>query len=105
MSPLVHALFDERTWTLTYVVVDPATRDAVIIDSVLDFDNASGRVWRESAEPVLALVAKEELNVRLILETHAHPDHPSGAPVLHEALGAPVAIAAHITTVSGPAAR
>jgi glyoxylase-like metal-dependent hydrolase (beta-lactamase superfamily II) len=83
------------------VVWDPATRDAVVIDPVLDFDPASGRTWLESVDQVTAFVAEHGLKVRWILETHAHADHLSGAQPLKERLGAGVAIGAQITAVQG----
>lgn len=95
----IRAFFDARTFTLTYVVHDPATGDAVIIDPVLDFDPASGRTWKESVDEVLAYVREHGLNVRWILETHAHADHLSGSQPLKEALGAGVVIGQDITKV------
>lgn len=95
----VQTFYDARTYTLTYVVYDPATRDAVIIDPVLDFDPASGRVWEESVQQVLDFVGEQQLQVRWVLETHAHADHLSGSQRLKEALGAGVAIGRHITAV------
>ncbi len=95
----IKTFFDARTWTLTYVVSDPATKDAVIIDPVLDFDPANGRVWQESIEAVAAYVAAEGLTVRLVLETHAHADHLTGAQPLKERYAAPVGIGAAIGKV------
>ena len=91
--------FDSRTWTLTYLVWDPQTRDAVIIDPVLDFDPSTGRVWTESVEQVAAFVAAHQLHLRVILETHAHADHLTGARALRLRFGAPVAIGRPITAV------
>lgn len=95
----VHPLFDARTWTLTYVVWDPGSLDAVVIDPVLDFDPASGRVWTESVDRVLEVLRRHGLTLRLVLETHAHADHLSGAHALRVQLGVPVAIGAPITAV------
>ena len=95
----IHTLFDDRTWTLTYVVYDEATKDAVIIDPVLDFDPASGRTWEDSNEAVLDFVKNEDLTVHWILETHAHADHLSGSQGLKKALGAGVVIGSKITAV------
>ena len=95
----IKTFFDARTWTLTYVVSDPATKDAVIIDPVLDFDPANGRVWQESVEAVAAYVAAEGLHVRLVLETHAHADHLTGAQALKERYAAPVGIGSSISKV------
>jgi len=95
----IKTFFDARTWTLTYVVWDPATRDAIIIDPVLDFDPANGRVWRESVGQVLSFLAENALNARLVLETHAHADHLTGAAELKTRLKVPVGIGAQITAV------
>jgi glyoxylase-like metal-dependent hydrolase (beta-lactamase superfamily II) len=95
----VKHFFDARTWTLTYVAWDETTRDAVILDPVLDFDPATGRVWQESVLAVIAWVEAESLTVRAILETHAHADHLSGAQALKARFGVPVIIGAGITRV------
>lgn len=95
----VETFFDPATWTLTYVVSDPVTRDAVIIDPVLDFDPASGRLTEVAVGKVAAYVDAEKLNVRLILETHAHADHITGAQALKRRYGAPVGIGEKITIV------
>jgi glyoxylase-like metal-dependent hydrolase (beta-lactamase superfamily II) len=95
----IQHFFDPRTWTLTYVVWDPATRDAVVIDPVLDYDPANGRVWEESVHEVIAAIESHGLTLRGILETHAHADHLSGAQALKARFGAPVAIGEHIRTV------
>ena len=97
--PMVKTFFDGATFTATHVVWDPATKRAAIIDSVLDFDQASGRTHKGSAEAVVAFVASEGLSVDWILETHAHADHLSAAPFLKEKLGGTVVIGADITTV------
>jgi glyoxylase-like metal-dependent hydrolase (beta-lactamase superfamily II) len=98
-APQVEAFFDEATFTASYVVHDPATRMAAIIDSVLDFDQASGRTSYESADRIVAFVAREGLAVEWLLETHAHADHLSAAPYLQEKLGGRIAIGAEIVTV------
>lgn len=95
----IEPFFDARTWTVTYVVWDPDTRDAVVIDPVLDFEPASGRAWRESVDKVAAFVAGHGLTLRAVLETHAHADHLTGAQALKERFGAPVLIGADITAV------
>ncbi len=78
----IQHFFDPDTFTLTYVVSDPATRDAIIIDPVLDFDPASGELTDRSALEVLAHVRHHGLKVRAILETHAHADHLSSSQLL-----------------------
>jgi glyoxylase-like metal-dependent hydrolase (beta-lactamase superfamily II) len=89
----VQEFFDKDTNTLTYVLYDEASRDAVILDPVLDFDPASGLVWAESVQKVIAFVKGLGLHVHLILETHAHADHLSGSQE------AKVAISENIRTV------
>ena len=98
-TPHVKAFFDEPTFTASYVVHDPATRVAAIIDSVLDFDHASGRTSFESADEIIAFVEQEGLKVAWLLETHAHADHLSAAPYLQEKLGGKLVIGAEIVTV------
>ncbi len=95
----VKALFDPRTWTVTYVVWDPTTKDAIVIDSVLDFDAASGKVWRESLDALFAFVEADALRVRAVFETHAHADHLTGAQAIKERTGAPIVIGAAISAV------
>jgi len=97
--PVVTAFFDEPTFTATYVVSDPATGKAAIIDSVLDFDQASGCTSFASADQVIDHVQREGLTVEWLLETHAHADHLSAAPYLQEKLGGKLAIGAEIVTV------
>jgi glyoxylase-like metal-dependent hydrolase (beta-lactamase superfamily II) len=97
--PQVRGFFDTRTWTWTYVVYDPTTKDAVVIDPVHDFDPASGRTWTASVDAVIEFVQGLGLKVHLQLETHAHADHLSGSQVLKHALWAPVAIGAAIQAV------
>lgn len=97
--PIVRGFFDEATFTASYVVHDPRTRKAAIIDSVLDFDFASGRTSRDSADAIISYVAAEGLTIDWLLETHAHADHISAAPYLQERLGGRLAIGRAITTV------
>lgn len=96
----VQEFFDKATFTLTYVVWDDATRDAVVIDPVLDYDPASSTVSRESVDKVTAFVERERLNLHYLLETHAHADHLSGSQSLKARFPkAKVAIGARITEV------
>lgn len=99
MIPAVQAFFDPATSTVTYLVHDPATRAAAIIDPVLDFDAASGRTATHSADAILTAAADQGLTVQWLLETHAHADHLSAAHHLREKTGADVVIGQHITTV------
>ena len=99
-SITVKAFFDPRTHTLTYVVADPQTRDAIIIDPVHDYEPTGSQVFSESIDTVLDYIRGSELRVHAILETHAHADHLSGSQELRSALpGAKVVIGAKITKV------
>ena len=99
MKPSVEHLFDPRTWTLTYLVWDPATKDAVIIDPVLDFDPVAVKVYEESLDRLTGRIGELGLKVRAILETHAHADHLTGAHRLRQIFTVPIAIGARITEV------
>lgn len=100
-NPNVKAFFDEATFTVTYVVSDPATRRAAIIDSVLDYDAAAGRTSTRSADAVVAYVRDSDFSVDWILETHVHADHLSAAPYLQGELGGKTAIGGGVTGVQG----
>ena len=95
----VRSFFDEATFTVTHVLSDPASGKAAIIDSVLDFDPASGRTSTSSADALIAYIREQDLEVEWLLETHAHADHLSAAPYLQEQLGGKLAIGRHILTV------
>lgn len=95
----IQAFFDEATFTVTYLVADPATKQAAVIDPVLDFDPASGRVSTGSAEAVLTAASEGGWTITRILETHAHADHLSAAPFIKSRTGARVGIGAEIGTV------
>ena len=97
--PEVTAFFHEETFTASYVVADPGTRRAAIVDSVLDFDQAAGRTSTQAADAIIAFVREGELTVDWLLETHAHADHLSAAPYLQQKLGGQLAIGAAITIV------
>ena len=98
-SPTVTAFFDEPTNTAMYVVRDPQSRACAIIDSVLDFDYAAGRVSTEAADRLIEHVRAEELEVAWVLETHVHADHLSAAPYLQDQLGGKIGIGAGISEV------
>jgi glyoxylase-like metal-dependent hydrolase (beta-lactamase superfamily II) len=95
----IEPFFDPRTFTLTYVVVDPVSRDAVIIDPVLDYDPASGTTWTESVDKVSEYVRAQGLRVHYVLETHAHADHLSASQILRRRFDARVAIGEGIREV------
>jgi glyoxylase-like metal-dependent hydrolase (beta-lactamase superfamily II) len=99
VNPQVEAFFHEPTNTVTYLAIDTETRHAALIDPVLDFDPASGKVWRASINHVLASAKQKGVEIKWILETHAHADHLTGAQAAREATGAPVVIGAHIRDV------
>lgn len=99
MTPLVKAFFDDATNTVSYVVRDPQGRACAIIDSVLDFDHASGRTDTTSADEIIAYVQDQSLSVEWVLESHVHADHLSAAPYLQEKLGGKIGIGDQITVV------
>lgn len=105
MCPQVAAFFDEATYTASYVLADPVTRKAAVIDSVCDFDQPSGRTSFGSADAILAYVESEGLTVEWILETHVHADHLTAATYLQEKLGGKIAIGAKITAVQAVFAK
>jgi len=95
----IETVFDPRTYTLTYLVWDEATGDAVVIDPVLDYDPVAVRFFNESNDKVAALIEQHGLTLRWVLETHAHADHISGSQWLKEKFGAGIGIGANITVV------
>jgi glyoxylase-like metal-dependent hydrolase (beta-lactamase superfamily II) len=98
-TPQVEAFFHEPTFTASYVVSDPITKRAAIVDSVWDFDQPSGRTSFESADEIVHYVDENSLAVDWLLETHAHADHLSAALYLQEKLGGKLAIGRDIVTV------
>lgn len=98
-KPIVQSFFDEVSYTATHVVHDPATKKAAIIDSVMDFDQASGRTSFQNVGHVVDYVRSEDLTVDWLLETHAHADHLSAAPYLKQELGGEIGIGAEIRTI------
>ncbi|MCC3862254.1 MBL fold metallo-hydrolase [Pseudemcibacter aquimaris] len=95
----VKAFFDEDTFTVTYVIADKETNKCAILDSVLDYDQASGRTSTKSADEVIQHINDNGYSCDWILETHVHADHLSGAPYLKEKLGGKTAIGEHVQTV------
>ena len=98
-APSVTAFFDEATFTVTYVVADPDSAHAAIVDPVLDYDPASGRTSTASADKVVAFVRDNNLSIDWVLETHVHADHLSAAPYLREKLGGKIAIGKNVAAV------
>ncbi len=97
--PGVKAFFDPETNTVSYVVRDPTSKAAAIIDSVLDYDPKSGRTSTPTADKIISYVQEHDLEVRWNLETHVHADHVTAGPYLKGKLGGQTAIGAHITKV------
>jgi len=98
-KPIIHAFFDEPTNTVSYLVGDPETKHAAVIDPVLDYDHKSGKANVASADAILARAREEGFTIGLVLETHVHADHLSGAPYIKLKTGAKVAIGERITEV------
>ncbi len=99
MNPDVRAFFHKPTFTVTYVVSDPSSRKAIIIDSVLDYENNSGRTSTTAADDIIDYIASEKLEVEWILETHVHADHLTAAPYLQEKLGGVIGIGGVVTSI------
>ncbi|MBL8951740.1 MAG: MBL fold metallo-hydrolase [Myxococcaceae bacterium] len=95
----IEPFFDERTSTLTYVVFDEATKEAAVIDPVLDYEPAGGKLWTESVERVAHFIDGHGLKPGWVLETHVHADHLSGSQWLKKRYGAKVAVSERITEV------
>ena len=98
-KPEVFPFFDEFTFTASFVVKDPASKKVAIIDSVLDFDYASGRTNTQSADEIITFVRENEFEVEYLLETHVHADHLSAAPYLQEQVGGKIVIGENIKVV------
>jgi glyoxylase-like metal-dependent hydrolase (beta-lactamase superfamily II) len=99
MTPRVKAFFDTATNTVSYVVSEPNGRACAVIDSVLDYDSASGRTDTKSADDIVEWITSEGLKTEWILESHVHADHLSAAPYLQEKLGGKIGIGRNITVV------
>lgn len=104
-QPVIDAFFDPATFTITYLVGDAASGRAAIIDPVLDYDHRSGKATTSSADRVLAGAEERGLKVDWILETHAHADHLTAAPLLKARTGAQVVIGEHIREVQATFAK
>lgn len=99
MTPEVTGFFDEATNTISYVVRDPNGSACAIVDSVLDFDFASGRTDTRSADAMIAFVREHDLDVQWLLESHVHADHLSAAPYIQQQVGGKIGIGSAITDV------
>ncbi len=91
-KPKVTGFFDEATNTISYVVADPATKECAIIDSLLDYDQASGRTKTVSADKLIAFVRENNLTCTWIIDTHVHADHLTAAPYIRNQIGGKTAI-------------
>lgn len=98
-KPMIEAFFDDPTNTISYLVADPATRMAAVIDPVLGFDPASGEVDSGAADRILAAARQKDWRIAMVLETHAHADHLSAAPYIKAKTGAQIGIGEHIRDV------
>ena len=98
-QPSIRAFFDEATNTVSYLVGDPATKKAAVIDPVLDYDHNSGEVDTRSVEAVLRAAQEDGYTIEWSLETHAHADHLSGSPFIKAKTGAKIGIGEHIKDV------
>lgn len=99
VKPEVTAFFDPATWTISYVVKDPASNKCAIVDSVMDIDYAAGRITYESADALIKHVQDNDLELEWLLETHVHADHLSAAPYIQNKLGGKIGIGKNITIV------
>ncbi|MEN5035331.1 MBL fold metallo-hydrolase [Pseudomonas sp. TWI929] len=99
LRPAVNTFFDDETFTASHVVVEPNSRVCAVIDSVLDYDPASGSTRESSAQKIISFVGSEGLSVEWLLETHVHADHLSAAPLLQDHLGGKIAIGEKISQV------
>ena len=99
MGPDITSFFDEATNTISNIVCDPNGSSCAIIDSVLDFDFASGRTDTRSADKLINFVKENKLDVQWLLESHVHADHLSAAPYIQMEVGGKIGIGSHITDV------
>ena len=99
MGPNITAFFDEATNTISYIVCDPNGSACAVIDSVLDFDFASGRTDTRSADKLINFIKENKLDVQWLLESHVHADHLSAAPYIQMEVGGKIGIGSHITDV------
>ena len=98
-EPIIRAFFDEPTNTVSYLVADSATRQAVVIDPVLDYDHSAGEVDTRSVEAIVKTADEEGYTITWTLETHAHADHLSGSPYIKAKTGTKIGIGEHIRDV------
>jgi len=99
VKPEVKAFFDDDSNTITYVVKDPTSNACAVVDSVLDFDYAAGRISYDSADEIIKYIEDNGLKLEWLIETHVHADHLSAAPYIQEHLGGKIGVGANITVV------
>ncbi|MBA2126978.1 MBL fold metallo-hydrolase [Hyphomicrobium methylovorum] len=99
IRPDIKAFFDEKTNTVSYVVKDPASKACAVVDSVMDFDHAGGRISYESADKIIEYIKREDLTLQWLIETHVHADHLSAAPYIQQKLGGKIGIGENIKRV------
>jgi len=99
VNPEVKAFFDPETWTISYVVKDPASNACAVVDSVMDIDYAAGRISYKSADEIIAYIEEQGLKLEWLIETHVHADHLSAAPYIQDKLGGKIGIGENITVV------
>lgn len=99
MRPEIQAFFDEATFTVSYLVGDPATKMAAVIDPVLDYDPKSGRTSTASADAILAAAKRGDWRIAYVLETHVHADHLSSGAHIRAKTGAKIVIGEHVADV------
>ena len=98
-QPIIRAFFDEPTNTVSYIVADPATKQAAVIDPVLDYDPSASQVDTRSVDAMLRVAKEQGYAIVWTLETHAHADHLSGSPYIKAKTGAKIGIGEHIKDV------
>jgi glyoxylase-like metal-dependent hydrolase (beta-lactamase superfamily II) len=99
VHPEVTGFFDPETNTVTYLVRDPGSRACAVIDAVMDFDYAAGRISYAAADRVIDVITAEGLTLEWLIETHVHADHLSGAPYIQGKLGGQIGIGENIRVV------
>lgn len=97
--PVVESFFDETTSTISYIVKDPQSGACAVMDSVMDFDYAAGRISHDSADRIIDRIKERRLTLEWIIETHAHADHLSAAPYIQQEVGGKIGIGAKIMVV------
>ena len=97
--PQVTAFFDKQSNTISYLVRDPTSKACAVVDAVMQFDYASGRLSYDSADEIIASIKAQGLTLEWIIESHVHADHLSGAPYIQQELGGKIGIGEFITEV------